>query len=157
MSSITYDHYFDDAFVEINKRLGKNIVMSTGKRNSRKQWQGRNAHYAQYARAYCKKIENSSIDLLRGRNSWSKSCKFHCFINFADKKASKTPSNRALRGAQTAPIGILDAKIFSGEAPRNPPTTGDTPSRAFPHSRLRRSCTPLACVIQKKSWLRPCG
>ena len=33
-----------------------------------------------------KKFENSSIDLLRGRNSWSKSCKFHCCINFADKK-----------------------------------------------------------------------
>ena len=35
---------------------------------------------------YVKKVENSSIDLLRGQNSWSKSCKFHCFINFADKK-----------------------------------------------------------------------
>ena len=35
-----------------------------------------------------KKIENNSIDLLKGQNSWSKPCKFHCFINFADKKGS---------------------------------------------------------------------
>ena len=57
-----------------------------------------------------KKIENSSIDLLRGRNSRSKSCKFHCFINFADEK--RLPKHR-----QIASTGILDAKIFSGRPP----------------------------------------
>ena len=80
-----------------------------------------------------KKIENSSIDLVRGQNSWSKSCKFHCFIiNFAEKKTSKTPSNSALRGAQIASTGILDAKIFSGEAPWTPATRGGHPLSCSP-------------------------
>ena len=60
-----------------------------------------------------KKIENSSIDLLRGQNSRSKSCKFHCFINFADEK--RLPKHR-----QIASTGILDAKIFSGRPPEPP-------------------------------------
>ena len=67
------------------------------------------------------------------------------------KKASKTPSNRALRGAQIASTGILDAKIFL----EIPLRQGDTPSRALPHSRLRRSCTPLAYVIQKNPGYAP--
>ena len=71
-----------------------------------------------------KKNEDSSIDLLRGRNSWSKSCKFHCFINFADKKGFQNTVRQCFRGAQIASTGILDAKIVSGEAlptPKPPP------------------------------------
>ena len=53
------------------------------------------------------------------------------------KMASQTPSNSALRRAHIAYTGILDAKIFSGEAPQPPLREGDTPSRVLPHFGAR--------------------
>ena len=52
------------------------------------------------------------------------------------KMASQTPSNSALRRAQIAYTGILDAKIFSGEAPQPPYERGTPPLVLFPTSAL---------------------
>ena len=99
-----------------------------------------------------KKIENSSIDLFRGRNSWSKSCKFHCFINFADKKGFPNIVKQCFKRGSDC----IYWHPRSPPPPETPPYERGTPLLVLsPTSALVHAFGIGVRNTKKKSWLRP--